>query len=91
MQTTPITSSDSIRIGTHFGLSRSDLGIGGVYRDDDATLCEELCEPVVDDDRVEEVLPTGIEPAVGSCPGLVPLGVTRPPVLRLGGATRVRV
>jgi len=84
---TPSTSRAIISIGTHFGLSFIDFGIGGVYLDEELT-------PVVavrDADEPEE-LPRGAFVARGSCPGLVPLGVTRlPPVLRFGGATSKRV
>lgn len=60
----------------------TDCGIGGVYRDDGLTPTDALGP---------ELAPSGAAPALGKVPGLVPFGVTRPPVLRLGGATRKRV
>jgi len=86
--TTPRPRNTSIRIGTHFGLSRTEWGIGGVYRDDMPTWVE-VDVPVPE--REAPLPPIGGAPALGSCPGLVPFGVTRPPVLRLGGATKKRV
>lgn len=90
MVITPRPRKTSIRIGTHFGLCLADCGTGGVYRDDTPMLVDVAVE--VDDPvgRVDEP-PIGGLPALGSCPGLVPFGVTRPPVLRLGGATKKRV
>jgi hypothetical protein len=45
--------------------------VGGVYLDDAETVAEDVA--------------TGS--CVVACPGLVPFGVTRPDVLRFGGAT----
>lgn len=76
----PITSRVNIRMGTHFGLSLSESGAGGVYRDDADTSPARVMPPV-----------DGEEGDAGDWPGRVPLGVVRPPVLRLGGATRIGV
>ena len=73
-------------IGSHVGLSFTDRGTGGVYRDDwRAPVVVSVVMPPVFA-AVRE--PIGAAPARGNWPGLVPLGVTRPPVLRLGGATK---
>ncbi len=72
----PMINKATIRIGTQRGLSRTERGIGGVYRDEAATPAADV--PLI----------IGGGPALGNCPGLVPLGVVLPPVLRLGGATR---
>jgi len=63
-----------MRTGSHFGLSLSSLGTGGVYRDDAAT----PPDPDEPDDAPADR---------GGSPGRVPFAVTRPVVFLLGGAT----
>jgi len=67
----PSTKKMTIRTGTQRGLSSRSRAVGAVYRDDSAM--PELVRAA--DARVE------------CSPGRVPLGVTRPVVFLLGGAT----
>ena len=80
-----MTNSPSISAGTHGGLSNWCLSTGGVYRRDGVTSRAESADPA-DADVDPAALP--VRWSTREPPGLTRLlGVTRPPVLRFGGAT----
>jgi len=84
MRMPPMASRLIMSTGSQRGLSFSYLCTFGVYRDE-ASVAWCSCSVSLD----EWAFRRGAgAPAVGSPPGFVPLGVTRPlPVLRFGGAT----